>query len=56
MVMHTGGQEDSEDPYSWGYCYIKEQNATLDNYCVESTNWPCVEGEQYYGRGPIQLR
>ncbi|XP_030937583.1 endochitinase-like [Quercus lobata] len=52
----AGGQEDSEDPYSWGYCYIKEQNATLDNYCVESTNWPCVEGEQYYGRGPIQLR
>jgi hypothetical protein len=56
MVMHAGGQEDVEDPYSWGYCYIEEQNTTLNDYCVNSTNWPCVAGKQYYGRGPIQLR
>uniref|UniRef100_A0A2N9HQ08 chitinase n=1 Tax=Fagus sylvatica TaxID=28930 RepID=A0A2N9HQ08_FAGSY len=52
----AGGQEDVEDPYSWGYCYIEEQNTTLNDYCVNSTNWPCVAGKQYYGRGPIQLR
>ena len=56
MVMHAGGQEDVEDPYSRGYGYIEEQNTTLNDYCVDSTNWPCAARKQYYGQGPIQLR
>ena len=56
MVMHAGGQEDVEDPYSWGYGYIEEQNTTLNDYCVDSTNWPCAARKQYYGQGRIQLR
>ncbi|KAF5444065.1 hypothetical protein F2P56_036569 [Juglans regia] len=39
--------------FAWGYCFITERNK-LD-YCSPSTEWPCVPGKQYYGRGPIQL-
>ena len=54
---NQGNASDDSDPYFWGYCHVVEQNATLQDYCIEgSTNWPCAEGKQYYGRGPIQLR
>ncbi|XP_042390631.1 endochitinase-like [Zingiber officinale] len=40
-------------PYAWGYCF-KEENSASD-YCVANAQWPCVEGQSYHGRGPIQL-
>ncbi|XP_010672242.2 endochitinase [Beta vulgaris subsp. vulgaris] len=50
----TGGWPTAPDgPYAWGYCFKKEQTTT--SYCVESTEWPCVPGQLYYGRGPMQL-
>ena len=39
-----------------GFCYIEEINGPSRDYCDEqNTQWPCVEGKGYYGRGPIQL-
>ncbi|XP_073311859.1 endochitinase At2g43590-like [Primulina huaijiensis] len=37
-------------------CYIEEINGASHNYC-DSTNtqYPCVSGKTYYGRGPLQL-
>ncbi|KAG2703638.1 hypothetical protein I3760_06G147500 [Carya illinoinensis] len=50
----TGGWETAPGgPFAWGYCFITERNK-LD-YCQPSAEWPCVQGKQYYGRGPIQL-
>ncbi|XVE93972.1 hypothetical protein REPUB_Repub01dG0240300 [Reevesia pubescens] len=37
----------------WGYCFKEEVNQA--NYCKTSQQYPCVPGQQYYGRGPIQL-
>ncbi|XP_074587118.1 putative inactive chitinase-like protein LaCIC [Curcuma longa] len=45
----TGGQ------YDWGYCH-KDQLNPGSNFCVSNNQWPCVEGQSYYGRGPIQLK
>jgi chitinase len=43
----------------WGidFCYIREVNGASTNYCVASAEaaWPCVPGQGYYGRGPLQL-
>ncbi|TVU32024.1 hypothetical protein EJB05_23740 [Eragrostis curvula] len=37
------------------FCFINEQNPPI-NYCdPKSTQWPCVSGKKYYGRGPLQL-
>ncbi|XP_074587273.1 putative inactive chitinase-like protein LaCIC [Curcuma longa] len=41
-------------PYEWGYCYKEEINPP-SNYCVSNNQWPCVVGQSYHGRGPIQL-
>lgn len=50
----TGGWASAPDgPYSWGYCYLREQNP--GSYCASDPNYPCASGRQYYGRGPIQL-
>ncbi|XP_034680143.1 endochitinase EP3-like [Vitis riparia] len=38
------------------FCYIEEINGTSNDYCDEdNTQYPCVSGKDYYGRGPIQL-
>lgn len=34
-------------------CYVEEINK--DTYCSASAQWSCASGEQYYGRGPLQL-
>lgn len=50
----TGGWESAPDgPYSWGYCFLKEQNP--GSYCSSDKTYPCASGKQYYGRGPIQI-
>ncbi|CAH9132128.1 unnamed protein product [Cuscuta epithymum] len=37
-------------------CYINEINGASRNYCDNTnTQYPCVQGKAYYGRGPIQL-
>ncbi|KAL8482822.1 hypothetical protein ACS0TY_025743 [Phlomoides rotata] len=37
-------------------CYREEINGASGNYCdPNNTEWPCVSGKGYYGRGPIQL-
>ncbi|KAM6563599.1 hypothetical protein CsatB_023597 [Cannabis sativa] len=38
-----------------GGCYIREQDDQSD-HCIDSPKWPCVPGQFYYGRGPIQVR
>ncbi|CAA6656079.1 unnamed protein product [Spirodela intermedia] len=51
----TGGWATAPDgPYSWGYCF-KEEVGNPGDYCQPSTQWPCVSGKKYYGRGPIQI-
>ncbi|XP_043720905.1 endochitinase EP3-like [Telopea speciosissima] len=38
------------------FCYIEEINGTSKDYCDETnTEYPCVTGKGYYGRGPLQL-
>nr|XP_019708186.1 endochitinase EP3 [Elaeis guineensis] len=38
------------------FCYIEEIDGASKDYCDENdTQWPCVPGKGYYGRGPIQL-
>ncbi|KAK4487519.1 hypothetical protein RD792_005835 [Penstemon davidsonii] len=37
-------------------CYIEEINGTMREYCDKTNSqYPCVSGKGYYGRGPIQL-
>ncbi|KAG9442144.1 hypothetical protein H6P81_017998 [Aristolochia fimbriata] len=50
----TGGGKNAQDKYNWGYCWIRQKSPPSD-YCLPSTKWPCVPGQAYYGRGPIQL-
>eukprot|EP00246_Nothoceros_aenigmaticus_P003580 TRINITY_DN14758_c0_g1_i1.p1 TRINITY_DN14758_c0_g1~~TRINITY_DN14758_c0_g1_i1.p1 ORF type:complete len:272 (+),score=17.30 TRINITY_DN14758_c0_g1_i1:53-868(+) len=52
----TGGWPTAPDgPYAWGYCF-KEEISQDDSYCdATATQWPCVPGQKYFGRGPIQL-
>nr|BAL04610.1 class I chitinase LA-c [Morus alba] len=50
-----GGWSTAPDgPYAWGYCFVREVG-NPPGYCVPSTEWPCVPGQDYYGRGPIQI-
>ncbi|WJX69738.1 Chitinase 4 [Trifolium repens] len=38
------------------FCYIEEIDGASKNFCDESnTQYPCVPGKGYYGRGPMQL-
>lgn len=38
------------------FCYINEKNGASQNYCDGSnTQNPCVAGQKYYGRGPLQI-
>ncbi|KAJ8505082.1 hypothetical protein OPV22_005968 [Ensete ventricosum] len=38
------------------FCYIEEIDGASKDYCDENnTEWPCVAGKGYYGRGPLQL-
>lgn len=38
------------------FCYIEEINGSSRDYCDKNnTQYPCVPGKGYYGRGPIQL-
>lgn len=37
-------------------CKIEEDGGAQQDYCEEqNTQYPCVAGKNYYGRGPIQL-
>nr|XP_023896808.1 endochitinase-like [Quercus suber] len=50
----TGGWATAPGgPYSWGYCFVREINGGL--YYAPNSNYPCASGQEYYGRGPIQL-
>ncbi|KAF7073249.1 hypothetical protein CFC21_078276 [Triticum aestivum] len=45
----TGG------PTAWGLCYNHEMSPD-QGYCDDSyTQWPCVKGAEYYGRGAIPV-
>ncbi|KAM3743634.1 hypothetical protein ACB098_07G161500 [Castanea mollissima] len=51
----TGGWAAAPDgPYYWGYCFVREQSPG-SSYCAWNPNYPCASGQEYYGRGPIQL-
>jgi len=52
----TGGWATAPDgPYAWGLCF-KEEVSPGSIYCdATNTDWPCVPGKSYKGRGPIQL-
>jgi hypothetical protein len=52
----TGGWATAPDgPFAWGLCF-KEEITPPSNYCdANNTQWPCVPGKSYHGRGPIQL-
>ena len=53
-VVHVGGWATAPGgPYSWGYCFVREVSGGL--YCAWNPNYPCASGQEYYGRGPIQL-
>lgn len=40
-----------------GFCYIEEINGSSHNYCDASNSiYPCNPNQQYYGRGPLQLK
>ncbi|KAJ3691323.1 hypothetical protein LUZ61_020487 [Rhynchospora tenuis] len=52
----TGGWSTAPDgPYAWGYCFLRENNGNAGDYCVQNSQYPCVSGQKYYGRGPIQI-
>mgnify|MGYP002621129711 CR=1 FL=1 len=54
----TGGPE-VDNNYNWGLFFLVEGGGTVDfppgSYTAESGDYPAVEGQSYYGRGPIQL-
>nr|POE55511.1 endochitinase [Quercus suber] len=51
----SGGWATAPDgPYSWGYCFVRERFPG-SSYCAPNPNYPCAPGQEYYGRGPIQL-
>ncbi|CAN6235478.1 unnamed protein product [Urochloa humidicola] len=38
------------------FCYINEIDGASTDYCNATIRqWPCVPGQGYYGRGPLQL-
>ncbi|KAL4280695.1 hypothetical protein GQ457_03G001420 [Hibiscus cannabinus] len=48
------GWTPSIGPYTWGYCYKKEDNPPTD-YCQPNPSYPCVAGRNYCGRGLMLL-
>jgi hypothetical protein len=52
----TGGWATAPDgPFAWGLCF-KEEITPPSNYCdANNTEWRCVPGKSYHGRGPMQL-
>lgn len=44
-------------PSAWGYCWREEMGCgTCVQYCqLDNQQYPCVSGETYQGRGPMQL-
>ncbi|KAL3686705.1 hypothetical protein R1sor_013014 [Riccia sorocarpa] len=38
-----------------GLVYIREVNQSNDYCQADNKQWPCVPGQKYFGRGPIQL-
>ena len=39
-----------------GFCFIEEINGASQDYCDENNaQYPCVQGKNYFGRGPLQL-
>ena len=52
----TGGWATAPDgPFAWGLCF-KEEVTPASDYCdANNTQWPCVPGKSYHGRGPMQL-
>jgi len=56
----TGGADDiAGGRYLWGLCWIEQiacEDGSCTQYCQESnTEYSCVDGKTYHGRGPIQL-
>ncbi len=56
----TGGWDSAPGGrYAWGLHFIEEVNADQfppSQYCdSKNTTYPCVPGQRYHGRGPIQL-
>ncbi|PWZ08322.1 Chitinase 10 [Zea mays] len=52
----TGGWATAPDgPFAWGLCFKEEITPPIDYCDASSTQWPCVAGKSYHGRGPIQL-
>ena len=62
QVSHetTGGWATAPDgPYSWGLCFNEEvgcESGGCTQYCdAGNTEFPCVPGQTYHGRGAMQL-
>ncbi|XP_066359303.1 chitinase 5-like [Miscanthus floridulus] len=38
-------------------CHIREMDEhAMDDFCdMNFTQWPCAQGQKYYGRGPLQI-
>lgn len=54
----TGGWPTAPGgPLAWGYCWRQEMGCgSCSQYCqMDNQEYPCVGGESYQGRGPIQL-
>ncbi len=55
----TGGWASAPGgPYAWGLYYTEEVgcgSGACTQYCASSSTYPCVSGQTYHGRGPIQL-
>jgi len=56
----TGGWSTAPGgPQAWGYCFKEEvgcESGTCTQYCDGSnTEYPCMPGQTYQGRGPMQL-
>lgn len=49
------GWDPPDGPFFWGYCFKQEQYPGSDYCDWTNVQYPCVAGQQYYGRGPIQL-
>ncbi|XVE67263.1 hypothetical protein DITRI_Ditri08aG0146400 [Diplodiscus trichospermus] len=50
-----GGWNPPDGPFAWGYCFNREVNPWSDYCDWQNQEFPCASGQQYYGRGPIQL-
>ncbi|VAI19161.1 unnamed protein product [Triticum turgidum subsp. durum] len=55
MQMMGGYGVATGGPTAWGLCYNHEMSPD-QGYCDDSyTQWPCVKGAEYYGRGAIPV-